>query len=72
MSKSFIENYSFEERFEVSKKLTKEYPDRLPIICEPFDKNVVVNNYKYLVPKTTISTLPPEPGETTVNTPLIT
>jgi len=45
-----MDNKTFEERLYYSNKLLSRYPDRIPIIIEK-DKDVILENYKYLLPK---------------------
>jgi GABA(A) receptor-associated protein len=53
---NFKSKYSFETRFEESKKIMERYPDRIPIICEKISDGVssrdipTIDKTKYLVP----------------------
>ena len=51
MPLKFIEKHSYQDRFATTKKFLEQYPDRIPIICEPFTINTEITNYKYLVPR---------------------
>ena len=47
--------YTFESRFEESKRIKDKYPDRIPIICEKIDNKKndelpTIDKIKYLVP----------------------
>lgn len=47
----FQKNYSIEKRKSESFRILKEYPNRVPIICERANKDVVeLDRKKYLVP----------------------
>lgn len=51
----FAQKHGFQERYNVASRLLKQYPDRVPIICEPSDKPNI--NFtedfktKYIVPR---------------------
>ena len=49
----FKEEFSFNKRWNESKRIRKKYPDRLPVICEILKtdiKNLILDKKKYLVP----------------------
>jgi len=47
---SFKNQFSFEQRFNESKRVTEKYPDKLPIICEKISsKDPSISKTKYLV-----------------------
>jgi GABA(A) receptor-associated protein len=48
-----MENKTFQERIYCSNKFLHKYPDRIPLIIEKNEKNenIVLENYKYLLPK---------------------
>ena len=49
---NFKKKYTEEKRKKESDRIIKQYPDRLPIICELDDKfNEKLDKSKYLVPK---------------------
>jgi GABA(A) receptor-associated protein len=51
-----MDNYTLSEKIEYSCKLSKKYPDRIPVIVEK-SKEITLTNYKYLLPKQiTVST----------------
>jgi hypothetical protein len=39
MYKSFCEKHSFSDRIDIAKKLIEKDRDKIPIVCEPYDKN---------------------------------
>ena len=50
---NFKDKYSLKDRFEESDRITKKYPDRIPIICERNNKIrdiPEIDKNKYLVP----------------------
>ena len=53
MENSFKHNSAFDKRLQESMKITKKYPDRIPIIVEKFKTSELpmIDKSKYLVPK---------------------
>ncbi|KAL5700389.1 Autophagy-related protein 8h [Ranunculus cassubicifolius] len=52
-TKSFKDEYSFEERLEESKGIVAKYPDRIPVIAERYSSSDLpeMEKKKYLVPR---------------------
>jgi len=54
MNTSFKRKYSFDDRLRESTRIINMYPDRLPIICERFEKASYdcpfIDKKKYLIP----------------------
>ncbi len=51
MREKYIKNHSLSSRLETSAKILRDHPDKIPIICEPYDENDTKNqNCKYLAP----------------------
>ena len=51
---SFKNEYSFQKRYQESKRVLAKYPDRIPIICERSLKSrdcPLIDKKKYLVPR---------------------
>ena len=47
---SFRDKYSFEKRKNESERILAKYPNKIPIICEPFGDVPQLDRNKYLVP----------------------
>ena len=51
----YVDKHSFDERLKVATNMLKEYPDRIPILCEPVNiRNINLTSYtktKYLAQK---------------------
>ncbi len=50
MRENYKKNHSLSSRLETSAKILKDHPDKIPIICEPYDENTDYQNCKYLAP----------------------
>ena len=51
VKKTFKEKYSFDARRKESENILSKYPNRIPIICERFGKNIPdIDRNKYLIP----------------------
>ena len=49
--KKFKDSYDFEHRKEESDRIRAKYPERIPVIVEPYDHNVpMIDRKKFLVP----------------------
>jgi GABA(A) receptor-associated protein len=41
---------TFEKRKEESTRIISKFPDKIPVICEPYDNDLGLDKTKYLVP----------------------